>query len=88
MFSVDEGGEYMEVVVCGVESNEDGSVGCSKSEDNCSREIAAVCWEGSGEGHGEGVQEVKGDWNGDGSSSGRNSGSFMIADLTAVGWVA
>ena len=78
----------MEVVVCGVESYEDGSVSCSKSEDNCPREIAAVCWEGGGEGHGEGVQEVKGDWNGDGSSSGRNSGSFMIADLTAVGWVA
>ena len=88
MFSVNEGGEYMEVVVGGVESNEDSSVGCSKSEDNCSREIAAVCWEGGGEGHGEGVQVDKGDWKGDGSSSGRNSGSFMIVNLTAVGWVA
>ena len=61
MFSVDEGGEYMEVVVYSVELNKDGFICCSKSEDNCLREIAAVCWEGSGKGHGEGVQEDKGD---------------------------
>ena len=71
-----------------MESDEDRSICGSEGEDDGAGMIAAVSGKGGGEGHGEGVQVDKGDWNGDGSSSGRNSGSFMIVDLTAVGWVA
>ena len=71
-----------------MELDKDCSVGGSEGEDDSTGKVAAVSGKGSGEGHGEGVQVDKGDWNGDGLSLGRNSGSFMIADLTAVGWAA
>ena len=70
-----------------MESDEDCSICGSEGEDDGAGKVAAVSGKGGGEGHGEGVQVDRGDWNGD-SSSGRNSGSFMIVDLTAVGWVA
>ena len=78
----------MQVVIGGMEPNEDCSIGSSKGEDDGAGKVAAVSGKGGGEGHGEGVQVDKGDWKGDGLSSGRNSGSFMIVDLTVVGWVA
>ena len=74
MFSTDEGGEDMQVVVGGVESYEDGSVVCAECEDDCAGNVVVKI--GEGEGHLEGT--------GDGSSSGRNSGSFIIVVFTAV----
>ena len=71
-----------------MKSDEDCSIGGPEGKDDGAGKVAAVSGKGSGEGHGEEVQVDKGDWKGDGSSSGRNNGSFMIVDLTAVGWVA
>ena len=88
MVATDEGGEDVQVVIGGMEPDKDCSIGGSEGEDDGAGKVAAVSGKGGGEGHGEGVQVDKGDWNGDGSFSGRNSGSFMIVDLTAVGWVA
>ena len=87
MVVTDKGGKDMQVVIGGMKSDEDCSIGGSEGKDDSMGKIAAVSGKGGGEGHGEGVQEDKGDWNGDGLSSGRNSGSFMMVDLTAVGWV-
>ena len=74
MFSADEGGEDMQVVVGGVESYKDSSVVCSKREDDCAGNTVVEI--GEGEGHLEGT--------GDGSSSGRNSGSFIVVVFAAV----
>ena len=75
----------MQVIIGGMESDEDCSISGSKGKDDGMGKVAAVSGKSSWEGHGEGVQEDRGDWNRDGSSSGRNSGSFMIDNLTAVG---
>ena len=88
MVATNKGGEDVQVIVGSMESDEDCSIGGSEGEDDGTGKVAAVSGKGGGEGHGEVVQVDKGDWKGDGLSSGRNSGSFMIVDLTAVGWVA
>ena len=54
---VDEGGEYMEVVVSGMESNEDSSISGSKGEDDCSGKVGSLV----GEGHGVAVTGDSGD---------------------------
>ena len=72
----------MEVVVGGMESNEDSSVGGSKGKDDCSGEVGSLV----GEGHGVAVTDDNGDWKGDGLSSGRNRGSFIPRVLIAEGW--
>ena len=74
MFSTDEGGEDVQVVVGSVESHEDSSVVCAECEDDCAGDTMVEI--GEGEGHLEGT--------GDGSSSGRNSGSFIVVAFTAV----
>ena len=47
----------MEVVVSGMESNEDSSVGSSKGKDDCSGEVGSLV----GEGHGVAVTDDSGD---------------------------
>ena len=74
MFSADEGGEDVQVVVGGMKSYEDGSVVCAECEDDCTGNTVVEIWEGKG--HLEGT--------GDGSSLGRNSGSFIVMVFTAV----
>ena len=73
----------MEVVVGGMESNEDNSIGGSKGKDDCSGEVGSLV----GEGHGVAVTDDSGDWKGDGLSSGRNRGSFIPRVLIAEGWL-
>ena len=72
----------MEVVVGGMQSDEDSSVGGSKGKDDCSGEVSSLV----GEGHGVAVTDDNGDWKGDGSLSGRNRGSFIPRVLIAEGW--
>jgi hypothetical protein len=48
-FSVDEGGEDVQVVVSDMKANKDDSISGSECEDNCMREIGAVGWECSGD---------------------------------------
>jgi hypothetical protein len=83
-FSVDKGGEDVQVVISGMEANKDDFINGSKCEDNCSREIGAVSWECCRDGHKDLVRGESGDWNGDSSSSGRNRGSFILRVLMAL----
>jgi hypothetical protein len=49
-FSVDKGGKDVEVVISGMEANEDDSISGSKCEDDCVGE-GTMGWECSGERH-------------------------------------
>jgi hypothetical protein len=83
-FSVDKGGENVQVVVSGMEVNKDDSISGSECEDNCSREVGAVGWECCEDGHKDSMRGESGDWNGDGLFSERNRGSFISRVLMVL----
>ena len=61
MVATDKGGKDMQVVIGGVESDENCSISGSEGKDDGAGKVATVSEKGSGEGHGEGVQVDEGD---------------------------